>query len=356
MDYKIGIEMRDEYKFFELAKGAMKLVRDVMLVKPGEDVVITWDSTTDRRVVDATARAIYLCDATPTVVYFPTCKEFYGEPYRPVGGAVANCDVWIEFAYASNMHSDAYRTAVDKNSARYICLTGMDTEMMVNTIAKVNYDKVVEFGEYLTERLSKVEDIIIRSKNGTDLKANQKGRKIRHSGQKATKKGYPVMLCGQVSWCPIEETIEGTLVFDGALYPPEELGILRNNVILTIKEGRIVDFAGEGEDYMIFKNWIESFNDPNMYRLAHYSMGFNPGVMRLTGRIVEDERVFGCIEFGIGSQGVNIGGAFWNAAAHTDGTLLKPTIILDGQVFEQDGVYVDEKAREFCRELGVAGY
>ena len=52
MEYKIGIEMRDEYKSFELAKGAMDLVKDVMLVKPGENVVITYDSSTDRRVAD----------------------------------------------------------------------------------------------------------------------------------------------------------------------------------------------------------------------------------------------------------------------------------------------------------------
>lgn len=40
-----------------------------------------------------------------------------------------------------------------------------------------------------------------------------------------------------------------------------------------------------------------------MFRLAHYSIGFNPGVTKPTGRIVEDERLFGCIEMGIGSQG-----------------------------------------------------
>jgi leucyl aminopeptidase (aminopeptidase T) len=153
----------------------------------------------------------------------------------------------------------------------------------------------------------------------------------------------------------VEETIEGTLVFDGALFPPAEIGILRDKVVLTMKEGRAVAIEG-GAQARIFRDWMASWNDPNMYRLAHYSMGFNPGVTRPTGRIVEDERVFGGIEFGFGTQVSTLRGAGWNAAAHTDGTVLRPTLIFDGKVFEEDGIFKDAKAGEYCRKLGVAGY
>lgn len=105
-----------------------------------------------------------------------------------------------------------------------------------------------------------------------------------------------------------------------------------------------------------FKAWLESYNDENSYRLAHYSQGFNPGVTKPTGRIVEDERVFGCMEFGIGSQGKAIMGACWDAPSHTDGILLKPTIILDDVVIEEDGVYKDPVAVEICKKMEIAGY
>lgn len=77
---------------------------------------------------------------------------------------------------------------------------------------------------------------------------------------------------------------------------------------------------------------------------------------KCTGRIVEDERVFGCMEFGIGSQGIRIGGVSWNAASHTDGILLRPSIYLDGEALEEDGIYVDPTARKLCEELGIEGY
>jgi hypothetical protein len=31
--------------------------------------------------------------------------------------------------------------------ARYICLTGMDVEMIVKTVARVDYDAMIELGE-----------------------------------------------------------------------------------------------------------------------------------------------------------------------------------------------------------------
>ena len=78
--------------------------------------------------------------------------------------------------------------------------------------------------------------------------------------------------------------------------------------------------------------------------------------MTASGRIVEDERIFGTIEMGFGSQGATLRGLGWDAAAHTDGIVLAPTITFDGKVFEKDGIYLDETAREYCRKLGVAGY
>jgi hypothetical protein len=30
--------------------------------------------------------------------------------------------------------------------------------------------------------------------------------------------------------------------------------------------------------------------------------------------------------------------------------------MLDGELLEKDGVYVDAKAREICRQLGIEGY
>lgn len=354
MEFAIGTEGRDEFLFLEVAGSAKKLVEDVMLVKEGENVVITADTSTDRRVVDATARAVYAAGGIPAVVWYETRPTAVVEPPAPVAGAVKNADVWIEYSYAYILHTSAWKEAL-KCGVRYICLTGMDALMMVNTIGRVNYPKMLELGEKLRQLIQSADEVIIKSPAGTDLIAYNRGRKARQSGKLADTPGEPIMLGGQVSWCPVEETINGKLVLDGALWPPTEIGLLKSPIELTIEKGVVVGIEG-GAEAKIFKRWLASFNDPTMYHLAHYSLGFNPGVTKCTGRIVEDERVFGCIEMGIGSQGPQIGGKTWKSASHTDGIVLNPTIILDGEVIEKEGKYIHPDLVWLCRELEVPGY
>ena len=59
MEYPIGIEMSKDYLSYEVSKAAYKLVHDVMLVQPGENVVITGDTSTDKRVLEALMSAAY---------------------------------------------------------------------------------------------------------------------------------------------------------------------------------------------------------------------------------------------------------------------------------------------------------
>ena len=76
----------------------------------------------------------------------------------------------------------------------------------------------------------------------------------------------------------------------------------------------------------------------------------------IAGRIEEDERIFGCVEIGLGTQGEGLGGKSWVAANHTDGIILNPSIYCDGKAIEENGFYVDPECVRICGELGVAGY
>jgi leucyl aminopeptidase (aminopeptidase T) len=354
MDIEIGTEVRDEFLNWEVEAGARKLIEDIMLTRAGENVVISADTSSDMRVVQAAARAAYAAGAIPTVVMHPTQREMYQEPPAPVAGAITRADVWIEFAVGTVFLSEAWKQAIG-NGVRYICLTGMDAVMMVKCIQRVRYAKLLELGNLLRDTVQAADKVEIYSPGGTELVAYNQGRKARQSGKLADTKGEAIMLGGQVSWCPMEETINGKLVFDAALYPPAELGKLSGSVELTLKKGVVTQVTG-GTEAKIFERWLAGFNDPNMYRLAHYSLGFNPGVTKASGRIVEDERIFGSVEMGIGSQGPQIRGKTWKAAAHTDGVVFNPTIVLDGTEMEKDGVYRLDSLVRACRELGVPGY
>jgi leucyl aminopeptidase (aminopeptidase T) len=216
MQLAAGTEPRNEYLSLEVAAGARKLVQDVMLVSPGENVVITADTSSDARVVSATAAAVYAAAGIPTVIWYDTRPTAVVEPPGPVRGAVARADVWIEFAFAYILYTQAFKEALAAG-ARYICLAGMDVDMLTKTVGRVDYPRLLALGETLRRLVEAADEVHVTSPAGTDLLAYNRGRLARQSGKLADTPGEAIMLGGQVSWCPIEETINGTLVFDGGL-------------------------------------------------------------------------------------------------------------------------------------------
>ena len=57
MELSLGTEPGAGYLSFEVARAARKLVEEVMLVKAGEQVLVTVDTAGDRRVAEAVAQA-----------------------------------------------------------------------------------------------------------------------------------------------------------------------------------------------------------------------------------------------------------------------------------------------------------
>jgi leucyl aminopeptidase (aminopeptidase T) len=100
---------------------------------------------------------------------------------------------------------------------------------------------------------------------------------------------------------------------------------------------------------------MDSFDHPQMRRLAHASWAFHPGA-KLTGDIVEDERVWGATEWGVGAVGPCFSrtGELIPAPSHTDGICLNTSAWLDGIQILDEGRVVDEELAKLAKELGKA--
>lgn len=342
---------------FELGLAAKKLVRDILDVKSDEIVGITADTLSHEEVVNATARAIFEKGAKPIVIWTAT-PEGVGKaadpmlPQKALIGALNNVDVWIEFNYQWILYSTVFDTVMKENkNIRYICLVGMNPDMMIRTIGKVKIKKLAEFLEKIAEITQKGNHIKVTTPAGTDVEFYNHPQRslIVHSGH--VPKGTYEMLPGQISWTPKLETINGTIVFDGSVYPP--IGLLTEPIKLDIEKGKIVNIEG-GKEAQEFARWLESFDDPNMYQLAHISYGFNPGA-KLTGDIVEDERVWGATEWGIGNVGPRLvpdipGGI--PAASHTDGICLNSSVWIDDvQILDKGVVIYPQELAKLAKEL-----
>lgn len=351
MELTVGTEPTQEYYAFESMAAANKLLEEIMLTKPGEEVAITVDTAGDWRVAIATGQAAYALGAKPTVLLYETQPEAAMEPPGPVGAALVKADVWVDYAVQYILHTEARMKATEVG-CRHACMAGMDVDMLVRTIGRVDYAKLIALGNELVRLTNSAKEMRITSREGTDLVGSLTGKgvwKAVQEGGIATEKGAQIMLGGQVGNLPREESIQGNIIVDGVIWPPAEIGVLREHVELVIGKGSIKDVRG-GAAASTYQKWLDSFDDPNLYRFAHYAYGFNPGVSKVTGRIVEDERVFGSMTFGFGTTEKR------KAASHTDCVMLRPTIYLDEVEIERDGRYVHPNLVQLCRELGVAGY
>ena len=346
MELTIGNEPRDDYYTFELTAAALKLVTVVRPVGRGQQVLVSVDSAGDMRAARATAGAVQAVGGVPTLVSYPTLPEPMSEPPRPLAQAALGADVWIDFAVAYQLYSAAYHAAV-ANGCIYVCLTGMDVDMMVRTIGRVAHAPLEEMARVLYRMSQAAETIRLTSPAGTNLRmtVDKKGdpfwEEERHGG-------YAQMLGGQTGPMAHRESFEGVLVYDGAIWPPAEIGILRSPVRLTIEKGYVTRIEG-GAQAAVYDGWLRGFESPAAMLMDHACYGFNPGVSRPSGRILEDERVFGCMQFGIGATDLG-------SPIHSDGVVLRPSVWLDDVQIEQDGQYVHPDLVRLCREMGVAGY
>ncbi len=337
----------------ELAISALKLVRDVMKVRKGEEVLITADTGSDWRVVEAVAKAAAEVEGKPLVAWYkqPPGVGKAADPHIPLKilrNSIKESDVWIELNKSWLLYSTPYEEAMKAGRTRYICLVGMDTDMIIRNIGAVNIELLYEFQNKLAEITRNAKHMRITSPAGMDVEFdNDPQRPVLTEGEVKGPGEY--MLFGQVDWAPVEDSINGVIVFDGSVWPPQELGLLNTPIKLYVREGRVQRIDG-GPEAKVFESWLKSFNDPGMFMIAHLSYGCNPGA-KLTGNILEDERVWGVVEWGLGFQSPTFKGKLGPAASHTDGISLSPTVYGDDVKIIENGEYVHPELIDMGKEL-----
>jgi len=338
------MEASDRYYDLEMALAAKRLAEEILEIKRGQTVAITADSASDYRVVEASAKAVFAAGGIPIILYYHTQLRPQMELPSPIAAAVAAADIWIEHAVSYTMYTKSWHKALEAG-VQYCELGGMDVDGMVRCIGQQNISLMAEMGEEVIGLLTDA-DVHVTSLAGSDVRFHNKGVTVGEFKMKANPQKIPIMLAGQVSWSPVEKSLNGKLMADGILYPPTEIGIMNETVEFIIKEGRIITIEGAKEAKLL-RNWINQLNDQTMYRIAHISVGFNPGIPLPTGRIVEDERAFGDIDFGFGAW---VGRP---AAGHFDFTCRQVTITANGEKLQENGRYVHPKLSSLCRAMGV---
>jgi len=342
---------------YEIGKAADILCRELFKLKSGETFAITADTESDPRVVEAVARAAFAVGAKPMVIWLasPLGVGKAADPMLPVkalSAALKESDAWVEFNNQWLLYSTPYEIATRENkNLRYLCLVGMNPDMMTRCLGRVDYPNLKVFQETITDMTKKARHMKLTTPAGTNVEFDNDPTRpmICEVGYADTPGSH--MLSGQIGWSPIFETINGIIAFDGSIVPP--IGLVKEPVKLHVEKDKIVKIEG-GKDAVDYEAWLRSFNDPNMFNMAHVCYGFNPGA-KLTGNILEDERVWGCTEWGVGYVGPMLAPPKGiPAASHSDGICLNTSVWLDGVQIADKGKIVHKDLIEIAKKLGKA--
>jgi len=335
-------------KMTDIQRAATVLVRDMLKIKKGETVIVYGDPATDPTVVRATIDAVEARGGVPLEAWYRIKGPPGTEPPAPFAEAMRKADVLVEFARTYLITTRAFQRAMDAG-ARAMCLTGMDADMMARCIGNVSLPALKAFGGTLQKMTQRAKKAHVTSPGGTDLTFDLGKRPIILDTGECVTPGRDSYLGGQISWAAVEGSIEGSLVLDGTVWPPDPLAPLREPIRLELSRGRIASIGG-GETAKILRAWIEHFRDRKMYNVAHFCFGFNPGAS-ISGKILEDERAFGVFVTGFGSQMASFKGGFTLAKSHIDGVTRRPTISFDGETIQRDGAFVHPKLAPLEKRL-----
>jgi 2,5-dihydroxypyridine 5,6-dioxygenase len=340
----------------ELATVAYKIIRDIMAVKKGESILITVDSAGCWTVAEELAKIAESMGARIMVAYHstPVGVGKVAEPYLPdsLKAAIPQTDVWLELNTQWLGYSAPYEEAlVPPNRVRYLCLCGLDVERMVRFFGRLDLRAQDEFQNKVVEVTRRAQKMRIMTSAGTDVSFENDSKRPVLSELWCHTPGahFPP---GQIAWAPIEESINGDIVFDGSFYAggPADLPNLCEPITFHVRKGVCVEISG-GEKAKIVRKWLDFLNDPGMYHEAHLCYGFNPGA-KTSGICVEDERIWGVTEWGFGHQGIQFKADGVSAVSHLDGICLNSSVWQDGEQVLNEGQVVHPELIELAHKLG----
>lgn len=316
----------------------VKILTDVCLnIRPGEDVLVVAD-TNMMDIAELIAAVASERGADVTTTTMAPLPAPGMEPPKPVAAAMKAADAILMVTTFTLTPSEA-REEAQKVGARILSLGGFSYDVLLSDAMRADFMAQKHLVERVAHRLTRSEKARVVSAAGTDMElrlGTRKAHALSNICHERGTLGAPPDIEAYVA--PMEDTSEGVVIIDGAVCLPE-FGLVREPIRLNIEEGRVFGIEG-GDEAERFEEKLESFDDPEMYRIAELGVGLNPKA-RLVGHPLIDEGALGTAHIALGLN-FTYGGTIRHAKTHIDCVFRKPTVELDGKLLLKDGELVQD--------------
>lgn len=331
--------------------GAMQAVKNCVKVKAGEKVVIITDKAT-KHIADEIKKNVQAVSPGNSMTFV---MEDFGQ--RPDDGSsplkfpeeigkALDSGVQVSFYCAAGKKGElqSFRTPmlkhVEKNRLRHGHMPNI-TDLLMTTGMAVDYAMVQDISKKVYDIVSKAKFIKVTTPAGTDFTSEfNPAWRWEISDGNITPDKWSNLPDGEVFTC-VYKIPEGKIVVDGVLgdYFCAEYGILEETpVIMEIKDGRVTNLDCKNKKLLEdLSKYIKQ--DENANRIGEFAIGTNLGLEKLVGNLLQDEKFPG-IHIAVGHGYPEKTGSDWESAAHVDGVMKNPTIVVDGKTIMEKGKFL----------------
>ena len=309
-------------RWSEWAEAVMRMIVEV---KPGENLLILSDTWADMEIAEAVLIAGINAKANAQLLVIPRVPRTDTRELNPsTAGAIQGADIVVGLCETPYARKAAMRKALEKGTRAAGTVPRGHEDWVLEGLLEVDFPRMIKMGEKICELWQKTDVCRVTSALGTDISFRLKGRPCNPCDGRAIRPGQVGYFPGGTpSIAPIEETINGIIVVDGTI---TGCGQVSTPVTARLEKGIITSIEG-GADADAWRSLLKSTGEPKAFHLCHFNVGINPRAE------IPTEHAWGIVDFGFGHQDASYQGTIGqDVKMHTDVTLRSATISLDGVV------------------------
>jgi leucyl aminopeptidase (aminopeptidase T) len=311
----------------QLEAAAHTALEACLAVKAGETVLVVTDEP-KRNIGMAIWQVAKSLGAEAMLAEIIPRSRNGEEPPAPIAALMAASSVVLCPTSKSLTHTAARREAC-AHGARIATLPGITEDMMIRCLA-ADYTAIAERSERLAVELERGNEVHVTSPAGTDIRLFRGERKPKpDTGFYHNPGDFGNLPAGETFFAPIEGTAQGVIVFEGAV---AGIGMVKKPIRIMVKDGMAVEIAG-GPEAQQLNDLIDPLGEAAR-NIAELGIGTNDRA-KITGLILEDEKVMGTVHIALGDN-ASMGGIV-SVPSHLDGLIIQPTVFVDGRMIMEAG-------------------
>lgn len=312
-------------KLIEISK---RILTNCMALKAGESFLVVADDV-KRELGEALWEAGRQLGAESVFLVMQEREKSGQEPPALVADAMKRADVVVCMTEHSLTHTKARKEAA-ANGTRLATMPGITEDMFLEGAIAADYSQVKVLTEKVTELLSAASTVRIE-KDGKSLQfsiANRPG--VPSTGMYVNPGESGNLPSGEAYIAPVEGSAEGQILVDGSI---SGIGKVDSPLLLTVQNGRITKAEGTTGERL-----LQILGEQDGRMLGEFGIGTNDKA-RITGVVLEDEKVYGTIHVAFGSN--NTFGGTIVAGVHIDLVVKEPDVYLDDRLIMKKGQLLD---------------